>query len=588
MKKSFKLFLSFIFCFLILSITTKVSASSATFSVKSSASMVAVGNNVTVTVTLSSATALGSWNFTIGYDTSKLRLISSTAERDQTSAGVVTSANQKSVSYTYTFKTLSSGTANVNISDALVYDFNDEKMSLSKGSVNITLKTWAQIEASYSTNANLKSLTIDGGELNPEVSLDPAFNKDTLEYTVELEPNTTEIKVNASKEDSTASISGAGSITVSEGTNKIEIKVTAQKGNTKTYVINAIVKELEPINVTVDGKDYVVVRKLESLVKPYSYADDTALIHEKEVPAFYSSITGYKLVGLKDNEGNTKLFIYNETKDTYKYYQELSLGKVVLATTIIPEDVVMKDYTKSKVNINNEEVECIIHDEFGITLVYGKNVETGHTNFYVYDKEENTLQRYNEDIFTKIDNKINLYTYIILGCGGVIILLIIILIVSISRGKRRLNDRKEEMRQDIITQEEMAKLDELTKKEKKKRDKELKQKQKELEELERETKEKLEHQEQIKEQEKEVVEVKEEVNEKKLSRKERKRLKKEEQNLQDKNVVDKKETNTSQEEVKLQEFELEPLNDEVSKKAKKKHKGKQDDNKENDDDMFML
>ena len=153
------------------------------------------------------------------------------------------------------------------------------------------------------------SITIDGGELNPNVTLNPAFNKDTLEYSIELEPNTTEISVNATKEDGTASISGLGTITVSEGANKIEIKVTAQKGNTKTYIINATVKELEPINVTVDGKDYVVVRKADSLVKPYSYSDDTVLIHEKEVPAFYSSITGYKLVGLKDDAGNIKLFI---------------------------------------------------------------------------------------------------------------------------------------------------------------------------------------------------------------------------------------------------------------------------------------
>lgn len=598
MKKTIKVFSLIIFSLIILGFKENVSASSATFSVRSSASTVAVGNNVTVTVTLSSSSALGSWNFTIGYDTSKLRLISSTAERDQTSAGVVSSANQKSVSYKYTFKTLKSGTANVNISDAIVYDFNDEKMSLNRGSVNITLKTWEQIEASYSTNANLKSITIDGGELNPNVTLNPVFNKDTLEYSIELEPNTTEISINATKEDGTASISGLGTITVSEGANKIEIKVTAQKGNTKTYIINATVKELEPINVTVDGKDYVVVRKVDSLVKPYSYSDDTVLIHEKEVPAFYSSITGYKLVGLKDNAGNIKLFIYDEAKDTYKYYQELSLGKVVLATLSIPDDKIIKDYTKSKININNEEVECLVHDEFGITLVYGKNIETGKTNYYIYEKEENTLQRYDEDIFKKINNKINLYTYIILGSGGVIILLIIILIVAISKSKKKLNSRKEEMRQDIIDNENMAKLEEINKKEKKNRDKELKKKQKELEELERTSKEKIEKQEEkeqeTKKEQPEEVESIEDISNKKLSRKERKTLKKQEKLLKKKKATIEEQVNDSKEEIDnvevkeeqtIQEFELETKNDEVPKKDKKKHKRQKEDN---DDDMFML
>ena len=140
----------------------------------------------------------------------------------------------------------------------------------------------------------------------------------------------------------------------------------------------------------------------------------------------------------------------------YQYYQELSLGKVVLATLSIPDDKIIKDYTKSKININNEEVECLVHDEFGITLVYGKNVETGKTNYYIYEKEENTLQRYDENIFKKINNKINLYTYIILGSGGVIVLLIIILIVAISKSKKKLNNRKEEMRQDIIENKRRA------------------------------------------------------------------------------------------------------------------------------------
>ena len=547
--------------------TNNVSAANATFKFSPSSSTVVVGNNVTVTVTLSSGTALGSWNFTIGYDTKKLRLVSSTAERDQTSVGVVTKANQKSVSYKYTFKALSSGTATISINDALVYDFSDEKMSLSKGSTSLTLKTWAQIEAGYSKNADLKSISIEGGELNPDVKLIPEFNKDTLEYTIELEPGTTEITVNASKDDSTASVNGTGKIAVSEGSNKIEIVVTAQKGNTKTYVINAIVKELEPINVTVDGKDYTVVRKIENMTKPYSYTEDTAMINEIEVPAFYSSITGYKLVGLKDEQGTVNLFIYDEENDIFKIYQELSLNKVILATVLIPEDKIKKGYTKDKITINNEEVECIKNEEFGITLVYGKNVETGKTLFYVYDKEENTLQRYNDDTFNKINKKFEIYTYVILGSLAFIVLLIIILISTIVNNKKRLQLRKEEMKNSLLSDEnkDMATLEMSSKKDQKIRAKELRQKQKELEELERKTKERLAEQERLKEKE-----------EKKRQKKENKKNKK------DKKQEIEAEEQIKKENIKLQEFELEIKNEDVSKKKKNSKKI------EDDDDMFLL
>ena len=48
-----------------------------------------------------------------------------------------------------------------------------------------------------------------------------------------------------------------------------------------------------------------------------------------------------KLVGLKDEQGTINMFIYDEEKDNYKYYQELSLNKVILATVSIPEDKII-------------------------------------------------------------------------------------------------------------------------------------------------------------------------------------------------------------------------------------------------------
>ena len=46
-----------------------------------------------------------------------------------------------------------------------------------------------------------------------------------------------------------------------DGLNKVEVVVTAQHGEKKTYVINLTVEELDPINVKVDGKNYTIVRK---------------------------------------------------------------------------------------------------------------------------------------------------------------------------------------------------------------------------------------------------------------------------------------------------------------------------------------
>ena len=116
-----------------------------------------------------------------------------------------------------------SGNATVSISNASVVDFDTESyMTVNKGSRSIKIMTQAELEATYSKNNYLSSLTVDKGSLNP------VFNKQTLDYTVELEPETKNITINGTKEDSKSSISGLGEKELVEGSNRIEIKVTAE------------------------------------------------------------------------------------------------------------------------------------------------------------------------------------------------------------------------------------------------------------------------------------------------------------------------------------------------------------------------
>lgn len=80
MKKLVSLFIVFIsFSFFMIN----VSASSGKISISSSSTVV-VGNTVTVNVTLSSSVALGAWEFDVNYDSSYLRLTSSTADNNGT------------------------------------------------------------------------------------------------------------------------------------------------------------------------------------------------------------------------------------------------------------------------------------------------------------------------------------------------------------------------------------------------------------------------------------------------------------------------------------------------------------------------
>ena len=90
---------------------------------------------------------------------------------------------------------------------------------------NLTIDT-------LSTNADLKSLSIDNHTLNEE------FDKDNLEYTVNLDDYSGGVNINAVAEDATATISGNNYNKLQDdGVTVIKVTVTAEAGNTKEYTI---------------------------------------------------------------------------------------------------------------------------------------------------------------------------------------------------------------------------------------------------------------------------------------------------------------------------------------------------------------
>ena len=84
-----------------------------------------------------------------------------------------------------------------------------------------------------SSNNNLSALSVSG------YTLSPTFSSGTTSYTLSANVPYTQstITVNATKEDSAASISGAGSRSLSVGNNTINVVVTAENGTSKTYTI---------------------------------------------------------------------------------------------------------------------------------------------------------------------------------------------------------------------------------------------------------------------------------------------------------------------------------------------------------------
>jgi len=110
-----------------------------------------------------------------------------------------------------------------------------------------------------SSNNYLSSLTVDGYDL------ESAFDKETLEYSVIVKEGTEKVKINAQLADSSASVTGLGEVSVSEGVNSFDLVVTAENGSKRTYVLKVTGKEYQPINVDIGRDKYSVVRKKKDL-----------------------------------------------------------------------------------------------------------------------------------------------------------------------------------------------------------------------------------------------------------------------------------------------------------------------------------
>ena len=297
----------------------------------------------------------------------------------------------------------------------------------------------------YSSNNYLKELSIKDFDLNLK------FDKDTLEYNVEV-PNDTEIvNVNATAEDENASVNGTGEVKVTEGDNKIEIKVTAENGNEKIYVVNVKVKELDPIYVTIGKEKYTIIRKEGSLEIPENYEKSTIKINNEDVLCYKNIVTGNIIIGLKDSKGNEKFYSYNQKKKKYTLYNGYKIGGLNLNILSMPKKKLPKgyekvsfDYDKNKLfgyQYMNKHVtyaadETVKGSDF--YLFYAVNELTGKKGLYVYDKLENTVQRYNNSDAKKYQDKSERYFLYLIILGVVLAITIITFtLILIKKGKHK-------------------------------------------------------------------------------------------------------------------------------------------------------
>lgn len=425
MKKKILIFVYFITCFLIGSNCCYATSAS----IKSSSVSLVKGNNVTITYIINSDSPLVSIEGTLKCSGAGINTGIDLRFDDS-------SNSLYSKSYTLTVKPTTAGSMSCFSEGVRLTEMaKDNWQNISNKQIGITVNNPVVIPPKqYSSNNNLSNLVVEG------YTLDKNFDKDVLEYNVEIPNGVEKITISASTADDKAKVSGIGEKAVVEGNNKIEIKVTAENGNVKTYVINAKVKELDPIVVKVENKEYTIVRKESSLDPIEGYEKSKITIGEDEVLSYYSETTKFDLVILKDEDGKEDYYIYEDGK--YSLYKEYNFSGVKLY--LINEEK-PDNFIDSELTINNEKIKAyqfdLNNDNYTYALdennassinnyylVHAMNVNTGNINYYLIDKLENTAIRYDKELSNmflslKGNDNYKIYFFVTIGILGMILII---------------------------------------------------------------------------------------------------------------------------------------------------------------------
>lgn len=435
---------------LMILVIPKYYVDAASVSVSSTSSSIVKGNRVTVTVTISD-------NEAIFFTEGNLNCSGAGVDGGINLNFDNTDRNIKSKSFSYSMNPSEVGKVTCKTNN-VKYTGGSSGGWTNLGDKSITINVVKPRDKS--DNNDLSNLWVDGYSLSPE------FNKDILEYSVNLDSNVEKININANKEDNYANVDGTGEKEVQEGNNKFEITVTSETGKSKTYVINAIVQDSNPIEKVIDGKRYTIVKRSSALTKPEAFEETTVTIQEIEIPAFYNETTKITLVGLKDQEGSIYLYRYNQEIGTYEKFESFTSKSKTVIFENSKEEV--EGYKKTTVVIEDGEYTVYqLKDNQDYVLIYGVDLETGNKGWYLYHIKEQTIQTYMSDIIDNIKEdytkKIQEYKMVILGMSGlaaILLLMVIVEIISKNNLKKKFIKKIQKQKEALESiQEEKEKLE---------------------------------------------------------------------------------------------------------------------------------
>ena len=289
-----------------------------------------------------------------------------------------------------TIKAIVNSAGSITISNIMCSDGENEYNAVSK-TINFTIKE--EVQNNNNTNTNnqtttkrvetpktttvakksslLKSLIIDGIEFE--------FNKNILEYAIEVENSIDKVNLNYETEDKIAKVEKVGNEELVVGENKIELIVTNEDSKT-TYTLNIIRKDKATEISNIENEILEALKQDLDLLKVKVDINDTNKV-----------ITSNILKYLKENNKNIIYEIYENNKIIYSIK---ILGKNIENTNQFNFNIRFNSNYKNTLNKQLKEYNYkVINFDYRGILPKDTEVTLYNMNFkdklYLYDYNQN-------------------------------------------------------------------------------------------------------------------------------------------------------------------------------------------------------
>lgn len=338
-----------------------VSAANAMIQFGTGQSVVTAGAEFVVTMTVSASDNISAIDAYVSYDASVMSYVSGTEGVSGDSGLLHVSQSgiggkNKSLQYSLKFKALGNGTGTIGISDeAVVKGESGKEISATSNRISVNVTGGASQTggdaAPLSNDNNLLSLEVSNGTLEPE------FSPDVTKYSLTVDYETEKLYFLYKTSDAMAAVAFSGNDTLYTGDNKVKVNVTAPNGDKKKYTIN-------------------VKKETEQETRQRLIAE-----------------------GLKNGSG-MDFNVYNENGTVY--IQNQYKFQII---DVDESDKVPTGYKKTSVllygvNITAYTMENDLDSDY--LLMYCLN-ENGDKEFYQFDRQDKSLQRYTGSLIDKVN-----------------------------------------------------------------------------------------------------------------------------------------------------------------------------------------